>query len=352
MMRFSVIVPIFNVARFIPSGLAQLAAQDFAGEWEVILVDDGSSDGSSEMIDRVAAADPRMIALHQPNSGSGPARNLGIDHARGEYICFVDVDDELEPALLSTLNDALTSAKNPDMAVFGFDEADASGGSPFTRTFESMMLRGNDAVRDAWPLHLSGAHGGNNGFVWNKTYRRDFLIANNLKFGNERIQQDEVFNLRVYAHVESALIMPDVLYHYMIYDRGNTRSHYIANRIDIYASVIKAFRTLMAGWGIAPVEVERWLAQRFLNNVVQTLTFNCHHPESGFTRAERRAHMQAIMNRPDVRALVAEFDEHAISIGGLTKAYLRAIRRQSVGAVECTRVAERFLQALRRILRR
>lgn len=92
----SVVIPVFNVARLLPRCLDSLIAQTYT-DWQAICVDDGSTDGSSDILDRYAAADARIIVFHTPNQGASRARNLGLDKAGGEQLMMVDSDDFIHP---------------------------------------------------------------------------------------------------------------------------------------------------------------------------------------------------------------------------------------------------------------
>ena len=95
----SVIIPIYNVRRFIERGLNNVFAQS-CQDFEILLSDDGSTDGSYEECQAWALKDSRIRVLHQENKGAGAARNHGIEEARGEFIYFFDIDDEIYPHLL------------------------------------------------------------------------------------------------------------------------------------------------------------------------------------------------------------------------------------------------------------
>ena len=102
MPKITVIVPVYNIRDYIEKCAESILAQDMP-DWELLLVDDGSEDGSGELCDELAARDGRIKTLRKPNGGVGSARNAGLDAAAGEYICFVDGDDSAEPSLLSRL---------------------------------------------------------------------------------------------------------------------------------------------------------------------------------------------------------------------------------------------------------
>src|SRR4051794_7006368 len=94
MARVSVVVPMYNVERYLLACLNSIAGQTFA-DLEVILVDDGSTDATAELAQGYVDRDPRFALIRQPNGGLGNARNTGTDHASGEYLAFVDSDDVL-----------------------------------------------------------------------------------------------------------------------------------------------------------------------------------------------------------------------------------------------------------------
>ena len=118
-MKVSVVIPVFNVARFLPACLDSLLAQTFA-DWTCLLVDDGSTDGSAEICLRYAARDPRMVVRHATNGGAYAARAVGLAAAEDEAVYFCDADDILHPELLATLVSALESTA----ADFAYVDAD------------------------------------------------------------------------------------------------------------------------------------------------------------------------------------------------------------------------------------
>lgn len=106
MPRFSIIVPVYNVAPYLRECLDSILAQSFA-DWETICVDDGSTDGSSAILDEYSSRDTRIRAMHQANAGVSSARNAALDVAAGEWIWFVDGDDAIHPDALEYVTSAL-----------------------------------------------------------------------------------------------------------------------------------------------------------------------------------------------------------------------------------------------------
>ncbi len=102
MPAISVIVPVYQAEALLPQCVESVLAQTFS-DWELLLIDDGSRDGSPALCDGYAAKDPRIRVFHKPNGGVSTARNLGLEQATGPYIAFLDADDAFEPAALETL---------------------------------------------------------------------------------------------------------------------------------------------------------------------------------------------------------------------------------------------------------
>jgi len=116
-MRFSVIVPVYNVVDYLSFAIESLLLQDF-DDWEAICVDDGSTDGSGELLDRYASRDARVKVFHSTNAGVSAARNLAMEQASGEYLVFLDADDAYVINALSYLNEIIERQREPDLIVY------------------------------------------------------------------------------------------------------------------------------------------------------------------------------------------------------------------------------------------
>ena len=122
--RLSIIIPVYNVEEYLDRCLGSVLDQEFTS-YEVILVDDGSTDSSPLICDRYSATDPRFRTLHKPNGGVSSARNAGLELAKGEYVMFLDSDDALLPYALDDMMDVVAGE---DMVVAGY--AAFMGGVP------------------------------------------------------------------------------------------------------------------------------------------------------------------------------------------------------------------------------
>ena len=116
----SIIIPVYNVKLYLDNCIQSVIQQSYT-DFECILVDDGSTDGSSEICDQWAEKDNRIIIVHQPNGGVSSARNKGLEQAKGEYICFIDSDDWVDVDYLSAMINNLKE-KETDLIICGLTQ--------------------------------------------------------------------------------------------------------------------------------------------------------------------------------------------------------------------------------------
>lgn len=287
----SVIIPIYNVRRFVNRGIKNVLAQTYKN-FEIILSDDGSTDGSYEECWKWALKDSRIRVIHQENKGAGAARNHGIEEAMGDFVYFFDIDDEISPNLLEycvkTMNE-----QNVDFLCFGYNNVETTYNSKVTVSFPEIRTSNNKELRD---LFVDQFVLKVNGFPWNKFYRKSFLDKHHLRYENQRIQQDEVFNLKCYQCLERAYLSPEVLYTYYIYEKGNTRSYFIPDRFDIYKSVRHHFEALKSFWSLNDERFDNYLNKRFYTSVLQCMLFNLTHSDCPWTAKEKQYEMNRIMD--------------------------------------------------------
>lgn len=105
--KISVIIPVYNAEKYLRKCIESVLNQTF-GDFELLLVDDGSPDHSGEICDEYAQKDSRVHVFHKPNGGTANARNYGLDHSQGDYVAFIDNDDYVEPTYLGDMYSAMT----------------------------------------------------------------------------------------------------------------------------------------------------------------------------------------------------------------------------------------------------
>ena len=213
-MRFSVIVPVYDTREYLPDAVSSVLGQS-CGDFELILSDDGSTDGSAALCDRYAAGDGRVRVLHGPNAGAGAARNRALDAAQGQFVLFLDSDDTLVPDALERLGEHIDQT-GADAYFFRIRRITAAGQSvqpPEAETGGPVGLSQDPSILLRWGAGAGGA-------LWRRAL---FESRPDVRFGPWRAGEDLYMTRRMLAVAEKAVALPDVLYNYHIRSQSATQ---------------------------------------------------------------------------------------------------------------------------------
>lgn len=203
----SVVVPVYNAECYLDSCIKSILNQEYR-DFELLLINDGSNDSSGEICDRYSNIDSRIRSFHRPNSGVGETRNFGIENANGEWICFIDSDDEVTPQYLSAFNTDTTRA---DLVISGIDFVNIKTNQTIRKEKYSSKYIETDTEGSSL-LKLLPI-----GFPFAKAYRKDLLIRNDIFFPTDiSFHEDHVFVFDCYLHSKTIEIVEDVTYYYKI----------------------------------------------------------------------------------------------------------------------------------------
>ena len=212
--KVSVIIPVYNGETYLRKCLDDILAQTLK-EIQVICVNDGSTDGTLDILKEYAGKDSRVLVLDQENTGAGAARNNGLLHAEGEYLSFLDADDFFEPEMLM---EAYRHAekKKADITVFRGDRYDDTEEHyiPMDYSVKSSQLPGKDpfSYHDI-PDHTFTVFVG---WAWDKLYRRDFVMKDEyLRFQNLRTSNDLFFVFSSLTKAEKISVLDKKLIHHL-----------------------------------------------------------------------------------------------------------------------------------------
>lgn len=214
-MLVSVITPVYNTEKYLDECIGSILLQSMT-DFELLLIDDGSTDGSGAICDRYAEKDKRIRVFHIPNGGVSAARNLGLDNARGEFVVFVDSDDRITPDHLQQLAD---SNIGEDGVAFTnlFEERPASGRHPngHTRIYaipDCRVTGGRDACM---PVLAQLLRRHCLGWTCNKMFSRATIERHGLRFDRSiRYAEDEIFTAQYCAHITHLVSNSNPTYHY------------------------------------------------------------------------------------------------------------------------------------------
>ena len=216
-MFLSFVIPLYNAERFITVALDSIYQNSLdKGEYEVVVIDDGSKDNGAEVVKDYARKHHNLRLIQQPNRGASAARNMGIEAAQGEYIWFVDADDRINPKILDTVWQIYQ--EKPDTEMFGFNHFDWSeeGEVPKVRYKKSVSLDGLGLMRSGSYLYL-----------WNRIFRRSAIGDIRFPEGT-RNTEDWYFDLMVFSRLKHVECIPECGYYYNSsnpYSTLRNRSH-------------------------------------------------------------------------------------------------------------------------------
>lgn len=214
----SIIIPIYNSEMYLNRCFQSLEVQSYKN-FEVILVNDGSTDNSAKICDIWANEDSRFKVIHQNNCGAAAARNRGLDIANGEYIMFVDADDYVSSDICQILMDAISTRNDVECAICGFRYIDDDGVIGPPQAVENReVFTGLDIIKDRYILN----HNWLNIVVpWGKLFRRE--IWENLRFTEGLYYEDLDIMPYVFTKCSHVLCVPNIGYYY--YQRNGSASH-------------------------------------------------------------------------------------------------------------------------------
>lgn len=245
----SVIVPVYNVAAYLPQCLDSILGQDHEN-LEVILIDDGSKDASGLICDQYAAADSRVRVIHQQNGGAAAAKNAGLRVASGEYLSFVDSDDYLEPNVYGYMLEVLKS-EGADAAQFAFRDV-------YQQRSEDQVFCSGRSVVDGKAYLLRFPTDWTCALLWNKLYRRGLFDGVFFEEGHKI--DDEYFTYQGILNARTVVCDQRIIYNYRrrassVMLSPESQSRVVLDRIDAVAKrrqrVIRRFPELRKDFDVS-----------------------------------------------------------------------------------------------------
>ncbi len=217
MVKISVIVPVYNAGTTLNKSIESVLKQTLT-DFEVLLINDGSTDNSAEVCKALEKKDSRIVYIEKPNGGAASARNLGLKKARGEYLCFVDGDDFIDPQMLEFF---YTTAKqhNADIVQCGYymeNEGSVSRISAENGVFEGAEI--NKKIIEIKSKNLIDS-------PCNKAYRREFVLDSGVTMPEGEAFEDTDFNLRLLKFCPKFVVCDECFYHYVLHMGSTTRKY-------------------------------------------------------------------------------------------------------------------------------
>lgn len=284
--KISIIVPVYNSEKYIAMCIDSLVKQNF-NDFEVILVDDGSTDNSGKICEKYAEKNDRIVLVTKENGGLCSARNAGIDVARGEYLLFIDNDDKLEADSLNIIWSAITELKC-DILRFnrkriqiyenGKKKEDVYGCIGICSENQKVVMTQKQFFENYRRVRSSGCFSG----IWNGVFKRS--LFSNLRF-DTRITaggEDWILNLELYNRCDNIGFIPDILYIYYRRMSHSVSTTYKDNRIFAIKQAANKEKELIENNNV-PMDELLHSDIMYISQIIKIMM----HPDSGLNRTDK-----------------------------------------------------------------
>ncbi|HFI0107109.1 TPA: glycosyltransferase family 2 protein [Streptococcus suis] len=280
----SIIVPIYNVEKFLPRCIESICNQSYENI-EILLINDGSTDGSEQICVDFMARDPRIRYFLKENGGLSDARNYGIERAQGKYLSFIDSDDFVESDFILRLYDALVQ-QNASVAIAGFSKVDENGTILKKELLENeeLVLTGREVCKK-----LHSEKGQVFVVAWNKLYKKE--LFSNVQYAKGKIHEDEYIAYQLFYDLDRIAVVNDSLYYYVERQESITRTQ----MTDLRFECLIEYQLLRIDFFNSKNDSELMTLnqQAFLLFVIQFLEQN----RSEFVTPEKKARLRGLYTK-------------------------------------------------------
>lgn len=261
----SIIVPVYNVEGYLDRCITSLINQTYKN-LEIILIDDGSKDGSGAICDKYASLDSRIKVIHKENGGVSLARNLGLDVASGEYIGFVDSDDYVENGMYEALYNVAV-LENADITTCGFTQVRVNGNAKVNDIDLSIDWSKENIIKNYFKqgivkeLMYSPC---------NKLYKKS--LVKELRFSEKyHMGEDILFIFQCVERMNKLSCAKGAFYHYVMRENSAMTSSFSKKRLDYIYAIREIQRVCNEKYPYAVSEVDLWVYRHVLNTVRQII---------------------------------------------------------------------------------
>lgn len=262
----SVIIPVYNVRAYLDECLCSVVNQSFRN-MEIILIDDGSTDGSGDLCDKWVRKDKRIRVIHKNNGGLSSARNVGLEDSKGEYVTFVDSDDLIDNEMYDSMIRIFQQKKEVDIvccAIEQFDNNNYQRKASFLKSC-NQEFTAVGYLREVLKHKIDNA-------VWNKIYKRD--IIDPVRFEEGKINEDILFNVAILNRVNKLFYIKQPFYKYRIRQGSITKQanpkmfDFINNAFKIKHFLQKEMKVPLL------VEIEGYIFYEMVNYIASIEKYN------------------------------------------------------------------------------
>lgn len=271
----SIVIPVYNAEETISRAIGSILSQDFK-DFEIIVVNDGSTDRSLEFCETIARNEPRIRLFSIENSGVSNARNVGIEQAQGKYITFLDADDYYVERALKQI--AANLSPTTELIIFGYNV-------DFENKYINCSLPSEQVItfHDPYRFREYAVSLIRNEMInapWNKVYLTSYLKENEIKFPADlNIGEDLKFNLTVIRDIQNVKILNQAFVNYCVKKGEGLVSRFRLNRFEVRYALLLEIRNLLSYWGILKENqamIDRFLIRDIMAYFMDFYKRNCY----------------------------------------------------------------------------
>lgn len=302
--KVSIIVPVYNAEKYLGYTISSIRRQTYQNI-EIILVNDGSTDGSLQICRNYAAIDPRVRVIDLPNGGVSAARNRGLAEATGEYVQFVDADDVIHADMTRRLVEVMETYQK-DLVVCGFqmimldENLEKTGEAFFSSTYfgrECVMTQRMFFQNMALLLWKSCLLEG----PCNRLYRRKVIESGQILFPSDiSLGEDFCFNMDYFRYMNGVVFIAEIYYYYLKNRKDSLTGCYREDLFENQLFLVQRFEKLLLDFDMYTQEQERLVATYLVAKVIQSLE-NLFREECSLQMRKKKEYMETIVNHNTVR---------------------------------------------------
>ncbi len=275
-MKFSIIVPCYNSELTVATSLHSIKCQTY-NDFEVIIIDDGSTDDTGNICKKFASKDHRFKYFYQENKGVSAARNKGINSSQGDFILFLDSDDSYAPEYLSTFNDIINSYNDFNNFWVGYHEVENNNTKTACCASENK-------------LHISKSDRNNSLILpalWNKAFRKSIVDKYNIRmYENLSLGEDFVFNYEYLDVAGLEIAHTDAqVYYYTKSSNDSLDSKYRSDLLEIFKTLESVMYKYFIKWDFNEIQLQRYYEYVFYNRI--KVLYNTYRPECSLGRKDK-----------------------------------------------------------------
>jgi len=300
MPKFSIIIPVYNVEKYLEESVNSILNQSYK-DFELILVDDGSKDNSKRICENYASIDERVRVINCENSGSGIARNKGIDIAIGEYCYFADADDTLLPDALYIMNQEINNS-HADLYVFGYILKRRDMQKEIKKNRINLYIEGK-TIRENYQFYMEDGETYIQGAPWNKLFKTKNIKENNVFYPDLRRNQDEVFIVRYMNTVNSVKFSDKLIYKYYVNNLQDEWNKFPKDYFEIRTKVYREFKENIIKWNPENVKVKILINFMYIRSMVMCFEY-MFNPKWEMDKEARKDYIKSITNNNEVKTCI------------------------------------------------